>query len=102
MKNLIHTIEVESVRSIEAIIIINAEIKKLKHKLRECNFHIYEKSTKITWENYGGFNNNPWDLWLRKQGTRGCQSRTFIRMSAGKSLEHAIDFARRVEGFPEK
>lgn len=102
MKTSVNQITVNKVRSIEAIKTIHNHIKSLNHKLHECNFSIKEESTGIVWENFGGFNNNPWDLWLRKQGTRGCQSRTFIRMSVGKHLDHAIDFAKRIEGFQEK
>ena len=45
---------------------------------RTSSFEVKESNGKI-WENFGGFNGNMWDLWLRKKGTQGATSKTFIR-----------------------
>jgi hypothetical protein len=45
-----------------------------------------------TFENYGGFNGSPSDLWLRKVGTLGNQKRTFWRISFGGKKEFKIPY----------
>lgn len=46
---------------------------------KTTDFNVKEISTGKVWYNFGGFNGNIWDLWLRKVGTNGSQSKTFIR-----------------------
>lgn len=41
------------------------------------------KSAEGTFINFGGFNGNPSDLWLKKKGTKGCTKKTFWRTSFG-------------------
>jgi hypothetical protein len=73
------TIEVKVIRSEEGLMTIRATLKR---ELTN-NFKVKEISTGKTFEMFGGFNGNPWDLWLRKSGTKGCTSKTFIRAGIG-------------------
>lgn len=50
---------------------------------------IYETSTKTTWVNFGGFNGNYYDLWLRKKDTFGKTKKTFKRLCVQKYADIA-------------
>lgn len=92
-------IEVDGIKTVNALVIMHGYIKSRKHKVLECNFTVRDKNTGHVWKNTGGFNNNPWDLWLVKNRTKGVQTRTFIRVSCGKDLKRAIEWALEYEGF---
>lgn len=75
-------IEIKKIRTEEGLLQLNSI---LKENVQNANgLEILETETGKVWENFGGFNGIFTDLWLRKKGTNGNQSRTFIRVSVGK------------------
>lgn len=69
------TVTVNVIKSLEGL----TEISKFIDLNRTTSFEVIEKATGKKWENFGGFNGNIWDLWLRKIGTTGSTCKTFIR-----------------------
>lgn len=75
-------IEIKKIRTEEGLLQLKSI---LKDNTQNANgLEILETETGKAWENFGGFNGPFTDLWLRKKGTNGNQSRTFIRVSVGK------------------
>lgn len=57
-------------------------------------------TNKGVFENFGGFNGNPFDLWLRKKGTKGQIKNTFWRVGLGNNKQfklfvHDLRFEKR-------
>lgn len=73
-------IEIKKIRTEEGLLQLNSILKEVKNA---TGLEILETETGKVWENLGGFNGTFTDLWLRKKGTTGNQSRTFIRVSVG-------------------
>lgn len=69
------TVTVNVIKSIEGL----TEINRFIDANRTTSFEVMEQATGKRWENFGGFNGNIWDLWLRKKGTQGSAAKTFIR-----------------------
>ena len=75
-------IEIKKIRSEEGLLRLKSILKENVHNAN--GLEILETETGKVWINYGGFNGTFTDLWLRKKGTNGNQTRTFIRVSVGK------------------
>ena len=69
------TITVSRIISEEGLITLKDKVKNWE------NIEVLEVETGATWVNFGGFNGHPKDLWLKKKGTLGATSKTFIRIS---------------------
>jgi len=69
------TVSVNVIKSMEGLKLIQQFIAENK----TTSFNVKEESTGKVWENFGGFNGNIWDLWLRKARTKAATSKTFIR-----------------------
>ena len=82
---------VKKIRSVEGMTALHNAVKT-GNKFEDLI--VTESSTDRKFENIGGFNGNPWDLWLRKVGTMGATYKTFIRLSVGKNLEEKIEFEK--------
>ena len=74
------TIVVNKIKSEAGLMQIRQELLKSTPKQA---IEIKETETGKTWVNFGGFNGNFWDLWLKKKGTSGQTKKTFIRVSVG-------------------
>lgn len=69
------TITVSRILSEEGLITLKDKVNNWE------SLEVFETETGKTWVNFGGFNGNPKDLWLKKKGTTGKTSKTFIRAS---------------------
>ena len=91
------TVEINVIKSEEGLLKIREALKNNLHP----QFIIKELATGKTWENFGGFNGNYWDLWLIKKGTEGKTKNTFIRIYL-KNFKSILNELRYLKISPSK
>jgi hypothetical protein len=68
----------------------------LKEVSNTQGLEVKETETGKVWVNFGGFNGNPKDLWLRKKGTTGATAKTRIRVwvASYKSIAEELEWKK--------